>query len=63
MILSLLDDIVGPAGSLFFSPNYEQSKVALFDNKIKAKLTELNNFIGDKAFTLGYLTLVDFKIA
>ena len=48
---------------MFFSPNYATEKVRLFDSKVKAKIEELNNFIGDKDFLLGYLTLADFKIA
>jgi glutathione S-transferase len=63
MVLSLLDDIYTPTFSLFFSPNNQVEKVKLYDNKIKAKLDELVKYIGNKDFTIGYLTLVDFKIA
>ena len=35
----------------------------LFDNKIKGKLNEIAHFIGKKDTALGYLTLIDFKIA
>lgn len=63
MVLSLLEDIYNPTFSLFFSPNNQVEKVKLYDNKIKAKLDELVKYIGNKDFTIGYLTLVDFKIA
>ena len=63
MILSLLDDIYNPTYSLFFSPNYEKEKVRLFDSKIKGKLNEIVHFIGKNDFVLGYLTIIDFKIA
>lgn len=48
---------------MFYSPNYNTEKGRLYDNKVKTKLEELNHFIGEKEFALGYLTLVDFKIA
>jgi len=63
MVLSLLDDIYTPTFSLFFSPNNQVEKVKLYDNKIKAKLEELVKYIGNNDFTIGYLTLIDFKIA
>ena len=63
MVISMLDDIYNPSFSLFFSPNYEQTKVNLYDSKLKPKLLDLIKFIGDKEFVLGYTTIVDFKIA
>jgi glutathione S-transferase len=63
MVLFMLDEIHNPTINMFFSPNHETEKVRLFDSKIKAKIEELNKFIGEKDFTLGYLTLADFKIA
>lgn len=63
MILSVLDEIFNPTYSLFFSPNHEKEKVRLFDGKVKPKLEELVKFIGNKDFVIGYLTLLDFKIA
>jgi hypothetical protein len=63
MVLSLIEDIFNPTFSLFFSPNYETDKVRLYDGKIKAKVEELEHFIGKKDFALGYLTLVDFKLS
>jgi hypothetical protein len=63
MVISLLDDIYSPAFSMFFSPNHQVEKVKLYDNKIKAKVEELVKYIGNQDFAIGYLTLIDFKIA
>jgi len=63
MVLSLLDDIYNPTFSLFFSPNHQNEKGRLYDNKIKGKIEELVKYIGNKNYTIGYLTLADFKIA
>jgi len=48
---------------MFYSPNYETERVRLYDSKVKNKIEELNKFIGDKEYLLGYLTLADFRIA
>jgi hypothetical protein len=63
MVLSLLEDIFNPTFSMFFSPNHQNDKGRLYDNKIKVKIEELVHYIGAKDFTIGYLTLADFKIA
>ena len=63
MIISLLDDIYSPTYALFFSPRYAEESERLFNGKIKEKLDQLKAFIGEKQFTLGYLTLADFRIA
>ena len=63
MVLSLLEDIFNPVFSTFFSPNHAIDKVRLFDNKVKAKIHELEHYIGNKEFAIGYLTLADFKLA
>lgn len=63
MLLFMLEDIFNPTLNMFFSPAHSTQKTALYDNKVKTKLEELNHFIGDKEFALGYLTLIDFKIA
>lgn len=63
MIMSMLDDLYNPTFSLFFSPNYEQAKVGLYDNKLKPKIKDLIKFINNKDFVFGYPTVVDFKIA
>jgi len=59
----MLEDIFNPSLNMFFSPRYNEDKARLYDNKVKTKLEELNHFIGNKEFVLGYLTLIDFKIA
>ena len=48
---------------MFYSPNYEAEKARLYDSKVKAKIAELNKFIGEKEYLVGYLTLADFRIA
>jgi len=48
---------------MFFSARYNEDKSNLYDNKVKTKIEELNHLIGNKEFVLGYLTLIDFKIA
>ena len=63
MIMSMLDDIHNPTFSLFFSPNYEQAKGGLYDNKLKPKIKDLIKFIDGKKFSFNYPTIVDFKIA
>lgn len=63
MVLFMLEDIFNPTINMFYSPVYDKEKGKLYDNKVKVKLEELNKFIGEKDFALGYLTLVDFKIA
>ena len=63
MVLFMLEDIFNPTVNMFYSPNYETEKVRLYDSKVKNKITELNKFIGEKDYLLGYLTLADFKIA
>lgn len=63
MVLFVLEDIAGPTVNMFYSPNYETERVRLFDSKVKGKMEELNKFIGEKEYLLGYLTLADFKIA
>lgn len=63
MVLFMLEDIYSPTVNMFYSPNYETEKARLYDSKVKAKLEELNKFIGEKDFLLGYLTLADFKLA
>ena len=63
MVLFMLEDIFNPTVNMFYSPNYETEKVRLFDSKVKAKIEELNKYIGEKEYLMGYLTLADFKIA
>ncbi len=63
MVLSLLEDIFNPVFSTFFSPNHQNDKTRLFDNKVKVKMEELTHYIGNKEFAIGYLTLADFKLA
>ncbi len=63
MLLFLLEDLFSLTMNLFFSPNYASDRTRIYDSKVKTKLEELNRFVGEKDFALGYLTLVDFKLA
>ncbi len=63
MLLSVFEDILSPTLALFYSPNWESESTRLFDGKIKEKLTYLENFIGEKEYILGYLTILDFRLA
>lgn len=63
MVMFMIEDIFNPTLNMFFSPNYNTDKVRLYDNKVKTKVEELNHFIGNKDYALGYLTLIDFKLA
>jgi hypothetical protein len=47
MVNSLLEDIFNPTFALFFSPNHATESTRLFDGKIKEKLYQLENFIGE----------------
>ena len=49
-------------GKLFFDPEYE-SKVKQTWELVKPKLDFFQKFVGEKEWTLGYLTLADFIIA
>ena len=47
---------------LFWNPEYEKGLPAAIE-KMNAKLELANKFIGEKPFALGYLTIIDFRIA
>lgn len=63
MVLSVLDEIYSPTYALFFSPNHQTQGERLFNAKVKDKLDQLKKFYGQNKFALGYLTLIDFKVA
>ncbi len=47
---------------LFWNKDYEAVKADYLD-RARVKLDEIKKFIGDKEFSLGYLTLADFHLA
>jgi len=47
---------------LFWNKEYETLKIEALE-KARPKLNHLKDFVGDKNFALGYLTLVDFILA
>ncbi len=53
-----LKDIRG----LYWNKDYENLKIELLE-KARPKFNYLKEFIGDKQWALGYLTLVDFVLA
>lgn len=60
--LSVFTEIAGEVRRLFFNKEYETAKVGVIE-KYAAKLEQLNKFVGEKDFVLGYLTLADFVVA
>lgn len=61
-ILGVLDDIRTNVSKLFFDKEY-QTKLKETWEKVLPKLQYFEKFVGDKEWTLGYLTLVDFQIS
>lgn len=47
---------------LYFNPDYSTAKLEVYE-KNKAKLEQLQKFVGGKEFVLGYLTVADFVVA
>lgn len=60
--LSVFLEVSDAVRGLFFNKDHATAKVALYE-KYKTKLQELNTFVGQKDFALGYLTLIDFNVA
>jgi glutathione S-transferase len=61
-IIGVLNDTFKEIRGILYLDNWSELKAATFE-KVKSKLELLNNFIADKPFALGYLTLADFYIA
>lgn len=61
-ILSILLETCYPIKELFFNKDYETAKGPILA-KYRPKFDQLNTFVGEKEFALGYLTLADFVIA
>jgi glutathione S-transferase len=60
--LSVFTEIASAVRGLFFNKDYENAKGGVIE-KYTAKLEQLNKFVGEKNFVLGYLTLADFVVA
>jgi glutathione S-transferase len=61
-LIGVLNDIFKELRVLFGNPHWEQSKAEILP-KVLPKIDYLKNFIGDRPFALGYLTLVDFYLS
>lgn len=60
--LSIFNEISWAVRVLYFNKDHETVKVGVME-KYFPKLNDINNFIGEKPFVLGYLTLADFVVA
>jgi len=60
--LSIFTEISSAVKGLFFNKDYEAAKGGIIE-KYAPKLEQLNKFVGEKSFVLGYLTLADFVVA
>lgn len=60
--LSVFNEVAGAVRGLFFNKDYETVKAETI-SKYLPKLEDLQKFIGEKKFVLGYLTLADFIVA
>ena len=47
---------------LFFDKDYKNARVPVLE-KYNPKLAQLNEFVGQKDYALGYLALIDFVVA
>lgn len=61
-IIGVLDDVRTNVAKLFFDKDYE-AKLKETWEKVQPKFNYLEKFVGDKEWSLGYLTLVDFIIS
>ena len=61
--MGVIDDISTPTVQLAFNEHFDNEKEKVFTDKVKGKIDQIYKQLGDKEWTIGYLTLVDFKIA
>ena len=61
-LLCILREVGAAFIGLCFNPDHENAKLEVLE-KNRVKLNYIKEFIGDKQFALGYLTLVDFYLA
>jgi glutathione S-transferase len=62
-ILGVLNDVQQDLFTLCFNEKFDEVKEKVFTDKIKPKLDNIQKFLGDKDWLMGYLTLADFKLA
>ena len=60
-MIGVILDIKAIFEPLFYDKDWEANKNATWQ-KAKPYLDQVNKFIGDKQFALGYLTLIDFNL-
>ena len=60
--LALWTEVAGAIKGLFFNKEHETAKGPLLE-KYQAKLDQLNAFVGEKEWVMGYLSLADFVVA
>jgi glutathione S-transferase len=60
--LSVFNEIAGAVRGLFFNKDYEKVKGETIAKYLQ-KLEELQKFVGENKFALGYLTLADFIVS
>jgi glutathione S-transferase len=61
-IIGVLNDGLKDIRALFWNKDYETLKVELLE-KARPKFNYIKEFVGDRQFALGYLTLADFYLA
>jgi glutathione S-transferase len=61
-VIGVVNDALKEMRSLFGNPHWETAKAEVFP-KIKPKIDFLRDFVGDREFAIGYLTLADFYLA
>jgi glutathione S-transferase len=60
--LSVFSEVSSAIKGLYWNKEWETAKVAVLE-KYAVKLDQLNKFVGEKNFVLGYVTLADFVVA
>lgn len=61
-VIGVINDAFKELRVLFGNPQWEQAKAEVLP-KLLPKLNFLKNFVGDKPFAIGYLTLADFFLS
>ena len=60
--MGILRELNGSVIGLCFNPDHEAAKIEVLE-KVRPKLNYLRDFVGDKQWALGYLSLIDFFLA